>query len=79
MQTILEKNIFALVGKNVSFQTRLIPVYSELIKLHDNVRIARNVDFCTHDGIHNLLNRCNKYDYNFMRKLAVLKLWKIVL
>lgn len=40
-----KKNIYAHVGKHVSIQSRVIPIYSELISFHDNVAVARNVDF----------------------------------
>lgn len=49
--------IYAGIGKNVSIQSRVVPVYSELIRFHDNIAVARNVDFCTHDVIHKVLNR----------------------
>lgn len=52
-----KNNIYAHVGKDVSIQPRVIPVYSELISFHDNVAIARNVDFCTHDIMHTVFNR----------------------
>lgn len=52
-----KNNIFAFIGENVSFQPRIIPLYSELIKLQNNVRIASDVKFITHDGIHNMINR----------------------
>lgn len=32
-------------------------MYSELIKFRNNISIARNVDFLTHDIIHGVLNR----------------------
>lgn len=51
-----EHGVYAHVGRNVSIQSRAIPVYSELIYFHDNVRVARNVDFVTHDVIHAVLN-----------------------
>ena len=36
--------------------SRIIPADCELISIHNNVKIATNVYFCTHDVIHNLLN-----------------------
>ena len=45
------------MGKNVSIQSRVIPVYSELIRFHNNIAVARNVDFCTHDIMHRVFNR----------------------
>lgn len=50
-------DIFRQVGKNVIFQPRFVPLYSELIAFHNNIVVARNVDFCTHDVIHCVLNR----------------------
>lgn len=52
-----KNNIYAHVGRNVSIQSRVIPLYSELISFHDNVAVARNVDFCTHDVMHVVFNR----------------------
>lgn len=51
-----KKHIYAHVGKRVSIQSRMIPVYSELISFGNNVSVARNVDFVTHDVIHEVLN-----------------------
>lgn len=48
--------IYAGIGDNVSLQPRVVPLYSELIKFHNNVAVARNVDFVTHDIIHGVLN-----------------------
>lgn len=46
-----KKKIYAQIGENVLIQPRVVPIYSELIK------VAKNVDFCTHDFIHGVLNR----------------------
>lgn len=51
-----EKHIFAEVGENVRFQPRLIPLYPELIKLHNNIMIAAGVRFVTHDAADRVLN-----------------------
>ncbi len=52
-----KQKIYGMVGENVTLQSRTIPIYSELIRIHNNVSVARNVDFCTHDIIHRVLNR----------------------
>lgn len=52
-----KKHIYAEIGENVIIQSRFIPIYSELIKFHNNVSVARNVDFCTHDIIHHVINQ----------------------
>lgn len=52
-----EKNILAQVGENVRFQPRLIPLYPELIKFHNNIMVAAGVRFVTHDAVHTVLNK----------------------
>lgn len=51
------KHIFAEVGENVRFQPRLIPLYPELIRLHNNIMIAAGVRLVTHDASYTVLNR----------------------
>lgn len=38
------------------FQPHVLPLYSQLIKIHDNVVVGRNVEFVTHDVIHRVIN-----------------------
>lgn len=52
-----EKHIFAEVGENVKFQPRLIPLYPELIKLHNNIMVAAGVRFVTHDASYTVLSK----------------------
>ena len=52
-----KNKIYAHLGQEVSIQSRIIPLYPELISIHDNIIIARNVSFCTHDVIHSIFNR----------------------
>lgn len=53
----LRKNrIFAGIGENVTIMDRKIPLYANLIRIHNNVRIASNVTFVTHDITHKMLN-----------------------
>lgn len=57
----LRKNhILCEVGENVRFQPRLIPLYPELIKLHNNVVVGAGVRFVTHDAISSVLNRLGR-------------------
>ena len=54
----LEKaNLFAEFGNNCFFCTRIIPSEPYMIKIHDNVVIAANVSFITHDIINDMLAR----------------------
>lgn len=53
----LRKNkIFGHIGENVTIMDRKVPLYANLIRIHDNVRIASNVTFVTHDVTHKMLN-----------------------
>ena len=49
--------IFGQIGKNVTIMDRKIPLYAKLVRIHDNVRIASNVTFATHDITHFVLNK----------------------
>lgn len=49
--------IFRSIGENCSIMNRTLPLYPELIKLGDNVHVASNVGFVTHDITHLMLNR----------------------
>jgi len=56
---IRKNNIFGSMGKNCIWQRRKIPLYPQLIHIHDNVHIASNVGFVTHDVTHRMLNNIN--------------------
>lgn len=53
---IKKHHLLGSIGDNCSIQQRKIPLNPELIFLHNNVRIASNVGFGTHDVIHRMLN-----------------------
>ena len=55
-----KKQIFAEMGQEVNFTTLKPPLYPELIRIHNNVMIAPNVLFVTHDGLHGIVNRITK-------------------
>ena len=50
-------HLYGAIGQNCSIQKRKLPLYSNLVFLHDNVKIASNVGFVTHDIIHTMLNQ----------------------
>lgn len=52
--------IFGCIGENVMINDKIIPLYSQLIWLHDNVKIAKGVEFFTHDVIHSVYNCIHK-------------------
>ena len=49
-------NVFGLIGNNVTIMDRRVPLYANLIRIYDNVRIASHVTFVTHDITHFMLN-----------------------
>jgi acetyltransferase-like isoleucine patch superfamily enzyme len=53
---IRKHHLYGHVGKNCIIQKGKLPLYSNLVFLHDNVMVASNVGFVTHDITHRLLN-----------------------
>lgn len=51
--------MFHHVGENCMFMFRKLPLYADLISVGNNVHIASNVSFITHDVTHNMLNYRN--------------------
>lgn len=49
-------HIYAGVGENVRIMDRKIPLYANLIRFHNNIQIASNVFFITHDAIMSVYN-----------------------
>ena len=56
-----KKGIFAQIGDNCSIMSRTVPLYAKLIKLGNNVRLASNVSFITHDVSHVMINAKPEY------------------
>lgn len=51
-----KNNVYGYIGNDVTIMDRKIPLYGKLIKIHNNVRVASNVSFVTHDITHAMLN-----------------------
>ena len=49
-------HIFKNMGEHVSLQMRKIPLYPKLISFGNNIMVASNVSFLTHDAIHHVFN-----------------------
>ena len=47
--------IYAFVGEKVRIMDRKVPLHSKLIGFHNNIMVASNVMFITHDVIHGVL------------------------
>lgn len=56
---IIKKNVFMNIGKNFFFQPRKIPSDPKLVWFGDNVTVASDVTFITHDITEKLLNNLN--------------------
>ena len=60
----LKKNkILDNIGENCIFQSRIFPMDPKLIRIHNNVVVAANVYFITHDAIRHMLTNKNNIDY----------------
>ena len=51
-----KKNVFGSIGENCNIMSRKVPLYARLIRLGNNVRLASDVTFITHDVTHVMLN-----------------------
>lgn len=45
-------HVFHECGENVRIQSRKVPLYGNLISFHNNISVASNVTFLTHDVMH---------------------------
>lgn len=50
-------NTFKQFGENNFWYSRIVPTDMDLISIHNNVNIATDVYFCTHDVLHNMFNK----------------------
>lgn len=62
---IKKKNLIQSIGDNCLWQSRKYPMDPKLIKIGNNVTIAADVTFCTHDAIRHVA-----YYMPYQRKLA---------
>ena len=47
---------FLKFGENNFWYSRVVPADMELISVHNNVKVATDVYFCTHDVLHDMFN-----------------------
>ena len=69
-----KKGLYGSIGENCSIQKRKLPLYSNLIFIHDNVKIASNVGFVTHDIIHKMLNEKYKGKEEFVERIGCIEI-----
>lgn len=53
---IRKRHVYGAIGDNCTIQKRKVPLYANLIRLGNNVHVASNVSFLTHDISHSVLN-----------------------
>lgn len=53
---IRKQHVYGAIGDNCTIQKRKVPLYANLIRLENNVHIASNVSFQTHDVSYMVLN-----------------------
>lgn len=73
MEYLKKKGYFRSVGERVSNSSLKIPLYPELISIGNNVWIASDVTFITHDVIHYMLNGFDK-NYKFTEKMGCINI-----
>ena len=71
------RGVYHHIGENVSIHSRKIPLYANLISLHDNVKIAANVVFVTHDITHRML-RTMMPEHKFPEKIGCIEVMENV-
>lgn len=52
-----KSGLFKTFGKDVFWYPRVLPAETKRVEIHDNVVIATDVYFCTHDIGHMVLNK----------------------
>ena len=57
VEYIRRQKVYGSIGENCMIQKRKVPLYANLIRIGNNVHIASNVSFITHDVTHHMLNR----------------------
>lgn len=62
---IVKHHVFNQVGENFFFQPRWIPSDPELVTFHNNVTVASDVTFITHDITHMMLNNLGLGNYAY--------------
>ncbi len=74
MEYLKEHHVFASVGENCTFMGRIVPLYADLIRIGNNVRISSQVSFVCHDTINIMLNNHPEYGkksgYSYPEKIG---------
>lgn len=60
VEYIKKQHVYGAIGENCTIEKRKVPLYANLIKLGNNVHIASNVSFLTHDITYQVLNNIDE-------------------
>lgn len=72
---ILKKiHFFKAMGNNVHFQPRHLPADPKFIKIHNNVSVASNVWFITHDIMQNVFNNIDQNHHDYKSHLGCIEI-----
>jgi acetyltransferase-like isoleucine patch superfamily enzyme len=69
---IRKHHLYGSVGENCMIQKKKLPLYSNLVHLGNNVWVASNVGFVTHDVIHSMLNHQSR-EGSFIEKVGCIE------
>ena len=69
-----EHKIFAEMGDNIIFQPRFYPTDPQRLKLHNNITIARNVNFIMHDIMNHVLKNLPGYPEGFEQHVGCIEI-----
>ena len=67
-------NFFYEMGENVHFQPRNLPADPKYIKIHNNVAVASNVHFVTHDIINKVFNNMDETQGKYQFHLGCIEI-----
>ena len=67
-----KNNVFGAMGENVSLNLKICPLYPELIRFGNNVKVATGVTFVTHDVVSMVLNKSE--NYNFLENIGCIEI-----
>ncbi len=70
-----EHNILGSIGDNCKWGPWLLPLYPEMIRLHDNVHVHKTAHLVTHDMLNRFLQTCEpEADFGHGEKLGCIEL-----
>lgn len=67
--------VFHECGENVRIQSRKIPLYANLISFHNNICVAANVTFLTHDVMHTLFQTMDEDSASYQEKIGCIEIF----